>query len=284
MSEVHEEAFWGKEVKAFKEFLTIKPNLNYRDWQPTKWQSLQAICNTLVHNFGENGTALELGCGSATLLLQLAVAKWHCIGIDISPSALELASIAAQSLGVSTEQFKLVNCDFNKWDGPKADIVFSIGVLEHFDVEEQRQLLDFHCHNAQKAVLIGVPNLESPIFNSFIEWARQNNRLYEEEHLPISVRHLANDLGRKVLVEDGCHLFLSKCEYFIEGNQELDDFYTSLRARLVRSGGERFSSFPHMDFDANDIDVLSIVETETSQAERLRFGFLHYFLLDASKY
>ena len=126
-----------------------------------------------------------------------------------------------------------------------------------------------------------VPNLASPVFQSFLGWAEATGRLYEDEHFDISVPDLAEELGCKVAVADGCRLFLPRAEHYAASDSELDDFNDELRKRLIAAGGARYADFPHMDFTAADIDVLHAVEEAASTEERMHFGFLHYYLLDA---
>jgi hypothetical protein len=56
--------------------------------------------------------------------------------------------------------------------------------------------------------------------------------------------------------------------------------HAELRSRLVAAGGTRYAAFPELTFTAADIDVLQAVEDAASPEERMRFGFLHYYLLD----
>jgi SAM-dependent methyltransferase len=272
-----EDSYWRKELQAFQAFVTMHPSSTYRDWQPTKWQSLSGITSILRKRYGIS-TALELGCGSATLLLQLAAAGWTCTGVDRSRNAIMLAHRAGESLEVHSADLQVM--DFWSLPQTRHDIVFSIGVIEHFDEEGQLELLKMHFHHATKAVLIAIPNLTSPVFNSYIEWARRKNRLYERKHVPISVPRLAAQLGRKIHVADGAHLFFSRSEYFIPGDSALETFYASLAKRLVEIGGTRYSAFPHMDLTAADIDILACVEQQAGTEERICYGFLNYFLLE----
>ncbi|NOK00104.1 MULTISPECIES: class I SAM-dependent methyltransferase [Myxococcus] len=283
-----EEAYWSKELASFRGFIKERPGANYRDWQPTKWQSLARVSAELVATGRETlrmPTALELGCGSATLLTQLAAGGWKCVGVDCAPSALMLAREAAESLCLSnTPSFLLADFlspEFKHQIDP-ADLVFSIGVLEHFDGAAQEEVFEIHCQFSRQWVLIGLPNLESPIFRSFIEWARRAGRLYEEEHFPVSVPSLAVKSGRRLLRSDGCHLFLSRAEYYIEGDPELDAFYARLRELLICQGGERYRNFPRLDLRPDDIPILQSVEANVSDHERLRFGFLNYYLVEAA--
>jgi SAM-dependent methyltransferase len=272
-----EEQYWRKELQAFREFMTSNPGASYRDWQPTKWQALLGISAMLTDRYGA-GTALELGCGSATLLLQLAGAGWHGVGVDRSASAISLASAARETLDIANAEFAVE--DFGRLPASSHDLVFSIGVIEHLDEDGQLALLDLHFQHASKAVLIGIPNLASPVFRSFIQWARRNDRLYEDDHHEICVPELAERLGKSVRVHDGAHLFLGRGEYFIPGDAELDAFYAAVAIRLADARGPRYAAFPRMDFGADDIDMLARVEQEAGIEERLRYGFLNYYLME----
>jgi hypothetical protein len=91
---------------------------------------------------------------------------------------------------------------------------------------------------------------------------------------------LAEKAGCEVALVDGCRLFLPRSEHYAGSDSELDDFNVELRSRLVAAGGTRYASFPEMTFTSEDIDVLYSVEEAATTEERMRFGFLHYYLLD----
>jgi len=275
--EVREELYWRKELQSYQAFIGSRPGASYSDCQPTKWQALLPIAKMLTERYGP-GSALELGCGSATLLLQLAAAGWRCMGVDRSASAISMARAVSNSLALGNAEFRLA--DFYQLPETRHDLVFSIGVIEHLHEEDQLALLDLHFRHSTKAVLIGIPNLTSPVFRSFIEWARRNDRLYEEPHQEISVPGLAKRLGRTVQLKNGAHLFLGRGEYFIPGDDALAAFYAEMNYRLTAIGGARYASFPHMDFDSSDIAILARVEQETCAEKKQRFGFINYFLLE----
>ncbi len=282
---------WFKQLQEFSHFIDSHPCSDYRDWQPTKWQSLLRVSNDLVSRCGftnnsivdTNRTVLELGCGSATMLLQFALLGLQCIGVDKSTSALELARQAAMSLDTAKmpnfQNFDLLEESASRYT-KQADLVFSIGVIEHFDKTDQALLLDIHRQLSQRWIMIGVPQLDSPVFKSFIEWAENANQLYPEEHYSCSIPDLATDANLNIVLTDGCHLFLGKSEYYIPGCAELDKFYRDIRTLLLELGGKRYSAFPHMDFTFEDIGILSQVEGLVSQEERVHFGFLNYYLLE----
>ena len=162
----------------------------------------------------------------------------------------------------------------------RADLVLSGGVIEHWDVDGQRRALQAHVDLSDRWVLVTVPNLDSPVFRSFVHWAKATDRFYEDEHYDISVPTLAEDVGCQVALADGCRLFLPRADHYDGSDAELDEYNTELRSRLVAAGGARYSSFPKLSFTAADIDVLHSVEEAATTEERMRFGFLHYYLLD----
>lgn len=278
------ESFWKRELTKFHSFSSGESNATYRDWQPAKWQSLTRIADELVaHHLPENATALELGCGSATLLLQLAERGVSAVGVDRDPHALQLARDAAESIDL-TSGFDFIEGDFNSpadLAGIKpADLVMHIGVIEHFTVEEQLDFLRLTAEHSHRWALVGIPNLDSPVFRSFLTTVTRDDAVYEDEHLDIDVPALAEELHFRVESFDGCHVFLGQQDLYNAGDDELDDFYDRMRAELVAAGGERFAKFPRMDFTSADIPTMRTVESSCSIADRRRFGFLNYYLID----
>lgn len=281
-------SYWRKELTSLREFRTGPGGATYRDWQPTKWQSLRGILDRAVAHCAAAGSPLrssvELGCGSATLSIKLAERGVKATGVDRVPDALELARACCNGLSLPAAP-RFVQGDFlsERFTDTveRADIVLSGGVIEHWGVEGQLRALKAHLDLSQRWVLVTVPNLDSPVFQSFLGWAETTGRLYEDEHFDISVPELAEELGCEVAVADGCRLFLPRAEHYAASDSELDDFNDELRKRLVATGGARYADFPEMDFTAADIDVLHAVEEAASTEERMHFGFLHYYLLDA---
>jgi SAM-dependent methyltransferase len=280
-------AYWRKEIASFREFREARPEGTYRDWQPAKWQSLGRIADAVVRETAKGGSpigsALELGCGSATFLVQLARRGISGTGVDRVYTALELARVAAQSVGASGG-IQLICADFVAPETsalPMADLVCSGGVIEHWDRPGQLHVLEIHRSRTRRWILIGVPNLDSPVFSSFVRWAKANDRFYSDEHFDISVPDLADELGMTVAWEDGCHLFLGQGDYYVPGDPELDGFYAELKQRLVEHDPARFASFPDVDFTGADVETLAAVEEEVEPIGRRRFGFMTFYLIDA---
>jgi SAM-dependent methyltransferase len=279
--------YWETELASLGEFRIAERGATYRDWQPTKWQSCRRLIEHALGRCAEAGTvprsAIELGCGSATISIQLALRGLAVTSVERVPAALELARASCSGLGLDTLPTFVLG-DFLD-DGvsavlTRADLVYSGGVIEHWGEDGQRLVLQRHVDLSGRWVLLTVPNLDSPVFQTFVRWAKGAGRFYKDEHFEISVPALAAAAGCRVALSDGCRLFLKRAEHYAAADAELDDFCDDLRWRLVAAGGKRYAAFPEMSFTAADIDVLHAVEEGASAEERMRFGFLHYYLLD----
>jgi hypothetical protein len=207
----------------------------------------------------------------------------RAIGVDRVPDALDLARACCDGLALPNDP-RFVLGDFLDEYLPRtvgrADLVLSGGVIEHWEADGQQRALQAHLDLSARWVLVTVPNLDSPVFRAFVAWAEATDRLYEDEHFDISVPMLARNAGCEVALVDGCRLFLPRAEHYAASDSELDEYNADLRSRLVAAGGRRYASFPDLDFTAADEDVLYAVEEAATVEERMRFGFLHYYLLD----
>jgi SAM-dependent methyltransferase len=257
-----------RELNAFRSAKDQRPGMTYPEWQPTKWQALSLLRESLGKATQARAhpvaTALELGCGSATLLLQLASDGVRCVGVDEDASALQLAREAASILPIRPQPFlRLQEADFldHSVDLQPADLVMSIGVVEHFE-EDKQQLMTIarHCELSKRWVLIGIPNQTSPLFRCYLQAMEEDGTLYDDQHWEIDIPSIVRRLGHEIVIEDGCHLF---------------------RDRLVESSA-RYSSFPDIDMTSADIEALAHVERATPIEVRLRFGFLRWYLIDVA--
>lgn len=106
---------------------------------------------------------LEVGCGRGSLSAYFADAGWDCTLLDISPNAIDVArkAFAAQGLKAC---FEIGDCLALPFSEGSYDLVFSIGLLEHFEnidrvIAEQARVL------APGGVFIGyvVPHLPNNI-------------------------------------------------------------------------------------------------------------------------
>jgi hypothetical protein len=275
-------SYWSTELADFRSYLSEHPGKDYRDWQPTKWQSLLTLRDRLLGLDGGVGSALELGCGSATLLTQLRAAGVECVGVDRDEVALQLAVESAASLETPVPQ--LVRGDFD--DSAfvaglaPADLVLHVGVIEHFDVEQQLAFLELSATKSKRWVLVAVPNEHGPVFRSFLRTVTAESRVYEDDHQHISVPSLASAAGLRLAAADGAHLFFGRAKYHNPGDPELDELYARLGSQLRQIDGERYRDFPARDFTSADVEALRTVEEAVPAEVRVRCGFLTYYLLE----
>lgn len=102
---------------------------------------------------------LEVGCGRGSLSAYFSDAGWDCTLLDISPAAIDVARKAFSAHGLEA-RFEVGDCLELPFSAGSFDLVFSIGLLEHFEnidrvIAEQARVL------APGGVFIGyvVPHL-----------------------------------------------------------------------------------------------------------------------------
>jgi ubiquinone/menaquinone biosynthesis C-methylase UbiE len=106
---------------------------------------------------------LEVGCGRGSLSAYFADAKWDCTLLDLSPAAIDVAKSAFAAHGLKAK-FDVGDCLALPYPDLSFDLVFSIGLLEHFEVigrviDEQVRIL------APGGLFIGyvVPNIPDSV-------------------------------------------------------------------------------------------------------------------------
>ena len=98
-----------------------------------------------------SGKALEVGCGGANQLVPLAVNGWECYGLDCSPEVLKRAERYIREVELFYGKKLNINLYCGDWlslpeNHPlslsKYDLVFNVGVIEHYlDPDERRKFL-----------------------------------------------------------------------------------------------------------------------------------------------
>lgn len=88
---------------------------------------------------------LEVGCGRGSLSAYFADAGWDCTLLDLSPTAIERAKEAFGEAGLAAS-FDIGDCLDLPYEDGSFDVVFSIGLLEHFEdpksvIAEQARIL-----------------------------------------------------------------------------------------------------------------------------------------------
>ncbi len=112
---------------------------------------------------GPISSALEVGCGSASTLARLAARTGgDCHGVDRNVAVIEAARATYPTLRLETGDL------FELPYAPKSfDVVFSIGLLEHFELEDQVKILETHIRLARRAVVLMTP-ADSLVMNTIL--------------------------------------------------------------------------------------------------------------------
>lgn len=87
--------------------------------------------NQLIAGREGQRRCLEVGCGRGSLSAYFADAGWDCTLLDISMAAIERARSAFAEAGL-VAQFDVGDCLALPYENDSYDLVFSIGLLEHF--------------------------------------------------------------------------------------------------------------------------------------------------------
>lgn len=142
--------------------------LYYEDSSHRFWDPLQGMVGRDVHIYplleGLSGTFLEYGCGSGSLLLELAKEERfrECIGVDISETALAMVKDAWRARpGVDEDKVKLVVPEDDRLPtipDKSVDVIVSLATIEHV-LNPYIVLDELHRIASDNAVFIGcVPN------------------------------------------------------------------------------------------------------------------------------
>lgn len=114
----------------------------------------------LLHLTNEGEHILEIGCGSGETSLFLSKYGRKVCSLDYSNDAIELVNMAQRATGFLCETFCLDASDNLPFGEQQFDMVFQAGLLEHFQKDEQIELL-INWKKCCKRMLSLVPNAHS---------------------------------------------------------------------------------------------------------------------------
>lgn len=168
------------DVDAFDANWRDRPETAYLHWtrgEPKNQVQLAFRRHWLTFNqllAGEKGSSkcLEVGCGRGSLSAYFADDGWDCTLLDLSSSAIERAQEAFSKAKLSAS-FDVGDCLHLPYGDNSFDLVFSIGLLEHFEdigqvIAEQTRVL------APGGLFIGyvVPELPDCVQKKY-EWVNE---------------------------------------------------------------------------------------------------------------
>lgn len=167
----HEHEQWSELFR--RELEASNPKLYSSYWWKTYYDDMMHVVTPLLPK--QNPRVLEAGSGSGkgSILLGKAINRTL---LDISHDALEYARLIS-------EKFQATNISFVEGDifklpfrAKSFDLVWNIGVLEHYEPSNAAQLIENMMRVTKPGgfVVIGVPNFRSP---PIIKAKMLNNRL-----------------------------------------------------------------------------------------------------------
>lgn len=114
------------------------------------------------------GTVLEVGCGGSICLHEISRAGFLGTGLDCDPVAEEYFEFLAGHYNsgarfVQGDAFALPFPDTN------FDLVYSVGMIEHFSTEEQLRLVKEMWRVTRQDLILAIPNYDSAsVFNHLL--------------------------------------------------------------------------------------------------------------------
>jgi SAM-dependent methyltransferase len=248
-----------------KEWTKVKPRLeageSIETIHPIKVYRHRQVAREIANRVGAGATVLEIGCGASFALHELSKLGLRCHGVDMDPTVIEYSQALKKSYGSNVE-FSQLDAFSLPFPDKSFDVVFSVGVLEHYSPEDQLLLAKECKRLAKRFVEIHIPN-ESP--DSCIHFLIKD---HEDSHLPTDLVKLSQDAGLREIELEGRGVFVSSsgCE---KNSPTYQDF---IRRR-----------FPELwkDLGANDIELLIASEQNATKEERMKFGSIHYVVAKA---
>lgn len=131
---------------------------------------------------------LEIGCGAGALLVDLSRKGFHCVGLETSPLALEMATNISSASGVGHD---VLSCPDANW-GDTFDTVCAFDVLEHIDDDVTALSNWISWIKPGGSILLSVP-AHSSRFGAGDVWAGHYRR-YDRE----SLLQLVVDQGMRI--------------------------------------------------------------------------------------
>ena len=123
----------------------------------------EMFANKILRMSGPVSSALELGCGTGSVLNVIARRMdATAVGVDRDPGCIATAQHDYPK--VTYQQGDIFNLPFKE---KSFDLVYSVGLFEHFSYENQLQLLDIHARYARRYVVMMVP-ADSWVMNSIL--------------------------------------------------------------------------------------------------------------------
>lgn len=160
----------------------------FKGWVPSTYEALclEKMLSDEIEKY-QPKRVLEIGCGNSTWLPYLAK-KYNIqvTGIDYSKTGCDLAKARLKAEAVDADVYCMDLYAENTEEIGQFDLVYSLGLIEHFENTEDiiKQLLKFV--KPGKRLLTEVPNLKS--MHGFLSWVYQPKQL--DKHILLSYKDI----------------------------------------------------------------------------------------------
>jgi len=150
------------------------------------------LCTTV---FDDPVSILELGCGPAYIARRLTehIPTRRLVLVDSNPAMIEIAKQTFQGYTCDVEFIESNFFQMNLTE--KFDLVYSIGVVEHFDSTARAQLLRIHADHVREGgyCMVYVPT-PLPSYLFFRALARCLGRWEHDDETPLSREQLVGEI------------------------------------------------------------------------------------------
>ena len=220
---------------------------------PIKWYSQKLMAKQIHGHVPPSSNILEVGCGGSLTLHFLSRLKHNVIGLDKSVACVDYSNFLRKNMNTDV---LIVNGDAFEipFEDNYFDYVYSVGMIEHYEVGDQRKIVSEMVRVSRDFVHVEIPN-PHPLSLFYI--VSQDSC---ECHYSCNPGILLKDRGCKLIEVDGRCIFDRRC--MLEKNPPLFDFISSHAPHLIK---DRFSG--------KHIEDLCKFEMSASISERLVFGF-----------
>ncbi len=125
------QAYWNERIHDL-EMTEHEPGTKefFRDLDEYRFDKLRYLPRLVDFSGYGQKRLLEVGCGIGTDLVRFAAGGAHAVGVDLCPTALELAGKNADAAGVQME-LRLANGEDLPFEDSSFDIVYAHGVLQY---------------------------------------------------------------------------------------------------------------------------------------------------------
>ncbi len=167
-----------------------------RAYMRGRWIYNEPIWRVIQATFPKGARILEAGSGTGTYSISLSLMGYDVTGIDIDPAMVKLSNGIAKDLGADNVRFKEGSIFDLEEEYGKYDLVYSVGVLEHFEDHEVVDTLEKQARCAPH-VLSVVP--------SILVWEREHEA-FDGKFFPYRIGRLrkrVKESGMKVEQEFG---------------------------------------------------------------------------------